>query len=102
MLQMDQFHAWRQSGTLISTGHRDRRASGEGMSSGGVLSPLLWNLVADGLLNKLSRQGFRIQGYADDLVILVQGKFNKTVKERMQKALNTVTEWGVNKGLNIT
>jgi hypothetical protein len=41
----------------------------------GVLSPLLWNLVADSLLTITNDLGFCTYGYADDIVIVVQGKF---------------------------
>jgi retron-type reverse transcriptase len=42
-----------------------------GCPQGGVLSPLLWSLVIDKLLNDLDRQGFEVIGIADDLVITV-------------------------------
>lgn len=73
-----------------------------GCPQGGVLSPLLWNLVMDDLLRLLDRNGHRTLGYADDLVILAQGKFNDTVRERMQKALNVVTKWTDKEGLKIS
>ena len=41
----------------------------------GVLSPLLWNLVVDRLLTVTNDLGFNTFGYADDIVIIVQGKF---------------------------
>jgi retron-type reverse transcriptase len=44
-----------------------------GCLQGRVLSPLLWSLVIDKLLNDLDRQGFEVIGFADDLVITVRG-----------------------------
>ncbi|XP_065363259.1 uncharacterized protein LOC135956640 [Calliphora vicina] len=38
-----------------------------GCPQGGVLSPLLWTLVIDELLEELNNLGFRTYGYADDL-----------------------------------
>jgi hypothetical protein len=38
-----------------------------GCLQGGVLSPLLWCLVVDGLIVKFSGSGIYIQGYADDM-----------------------------------
>jgi len=73
-----------------------------GCPQGGVLSPLLWNLVADKLLTATNDLGFSTFGYADDIVIIVQGKFAHTVREIMQKALNVVTKWAVKEGLNIS
>jgi hypothetical protein len=71
-----------------------------GCPQGGVLSPLLWNLVVDKLLAGLNDQGLCAMGYADDIVIIVQGKFTHTVKELMQAALNKVVKWTTKEGLN--
>ena len=46
-----------------------------GCPQGGVLSPLLWCLVVDGLITRLSGSGVFIQGYADDTCLLAVGKF---------------------------
>ena len=64
-----------------------------GCPQGGVLSPLLWCLVLDGLLHTLNEEGAYAQGYADDIAIIVTGKFTSTVKELMQKALGKVERW---------
>ena len=44
------------------------------MSSGGILSPFLWNLVVNSLLEKQANEipGY-LQAFADDLVILAEG-----------------------------
>jgi hypothetical protein len=68
----------------------------------GVLSPLLWNLVVDRLLVETNDLGFSTFGHADDMVIIVQGKFAHTVWELMQGALDVVVKWGVKEGLNIS
>jgi hypothetical protein len=61
-----------------------------GCLQGGVVSPLLWNLVVDRFLTITNDLGFNTFGYADDIVIVVQGKFAHTVREIMQEALNVV------------
>ena len=73
-----------------------------GCPQGGVLSPLLWNLVVDRLLTLTNDLGFNTFGYADDIVIIVQGKFTHTIREVMQNALNVVVKWTVKEGLNIS
>ena len=73
----------------------------KGCPQGGVLSPLLWSLVVDDLLVMLEGDGFKVQGYADDVAILIGGKFEETVSERLQVALNIVSRWCVGIGLNI-
>ena len=60
---------------------------------GGVLSPLLWNLVVDRILSVTNDVGFNTFGYADDIVITVQGKLAYTVRDVMQQALNVVVKW---------
>jgi hypothetical protein len=73
-----------------------------GCPQGGVLSPLLWNLVVDRLLTAANDLGFNTFSYADDIVIIVQGKFPHTVREIMQEALNVMVKWAVKEGLNIS
>jgi hypothetical protein len=45
----------------------------------GVLSLLLWCLVVDELIARLSRGGVYTQGYVDDFCLLAVGKFPNTV-----------------------
>ena len=63
-----------------------------GCPQGGVLSPLLWNLDFDRLLTNTNDLGFSTFGYADNIIIIVQGKFAHTVREIMQEALNVVVK----------
>jgi hypothetical protein len=51
-----------------------------GCPQGGVLSSLLWNLVADRLSTTTNDLGFSTFGSADDIVIIVHGKFVHTVR----------------------
>jgi hypothetical protein len=46
-----------------------------GCSQGGGLFPLSWNFVVDRLLIVSNDLGFNTFGYANDTVIIVQGKF---------------------------
>jgi hypothetical protein len=73
-----------------------------GCPQGGVLSPLLWNLVADRLLTITNDLGFCTYGYADNIVIIVHGKFAHTVRDIMEEALNVVAKCAANEGLNIS
>jgi hypothetical protein len=67
----------------------------------GVPLPLLWNMVADSLLNRLGNCNCFVQGFADDVVILISGKFLSTICDLMQGALNCVQNWCGVKGLNV-
>lgn len=64
-----------------------------GCPQGGVLSPILWNLVMDSLLVRLNDSGLYSLGYADDLLILLVGKFESSLCELMNTALAIVAEW---------
>ena len=59
-----------------------------GCPQGRVLSPLMWSLVVNDLLYELESNGFESVGYADDLVIMIRGKDDRTISERMQMALD--------------
>lgn len=72
-----------------------------GCPQGGVLSPLLWSIVVNDLLEKLGAEGFEVIGFADDIVIIVRGKFDDTISSRMQLALNYTLQWCRQEGLNI-
>jgi ribonuclease HI len=72
-----------------------------GCPQGGVLSPLLWSLVIDELLTNLEDRGYEVIGFADDLVIIVRGKDDSLLSDRIQSALNYATNWCRNSNLNI-
>jgi hypothetical protein len=61
-----------------------------GCPQGGVLSPLLWSLVVDDLIRELNNDGYYTVGYADDIAILINGKFPHTVSEVLQSVLYSV------------
>jgi hypothetical protein len=66
-----------------------------------VLSPLLWNMVVDSLVNRLGNCNCFVQGFADDIVILISRKFLSTICDLIQMALNCVKNWCGGKGLNV-
>ncbi|CAB0007833.1 unnamed protein product [Nesidiocoris tenuis] len=72
-----------------------------GCPQGGVLSPLLWLLVADGLLTLLVEQGFEVAGYADDLAVIIRGRFDSTLSERVQVGLDLIQRWCDGEGLTL-
>ena len=71
-----------------------------GFPQGGVLSALMWILVADGLLSLNSVRYFA-QEFADDFSALVISKYLRTVCEVMQAALNRVQRWCEDHGLSV-
>jgi ribonuclease HI len=73
----------------------------KGCPQGGVLSPLLWTLVVDELLDDLEKEGIYCQAYADDGTILVEGMDLATVCRLIESGLRTVSTWCAGKGLSI-
>jgi hypothetical protein len=59
-------------------------------------------MVADSLmLNWLGNCNCFVQGFADDVIILISGKFFSTICDLMQRALNCVQNWCGEIGLNV-
>ena len=71
----------------------------EGCPQGGVLSSLLWNLVADELLRILDREKIFAVAYADDFALLVKGKFEEVLPNIIERALRLAREWFQEKSL---
>jgi hypothetical protein len=87
-----------------SQSHLKERLEGSvarGCPQGGVLSPLLWSLVMDELVEGLNEKGCCTLGYADDIAILVSGRFPYTVSELLQEALSMVQQWLIELSLSI-
>jgi hypothetical protein len=79
-----------------------RFAISRGCPEGGVLSPILWCLVVDDLLDRLSDSGVFLQGYAYDLRFLTVDKILSTVSGPMQLALSTVEKRRNEVGISVT
>lgn len=75
--------------------------AGGGCPQGGVLSPLLWATLVDELLVQLTQADFECLGYADDVVIIVKGRFASVVSDRMQQAINITEKWCKKEKLSI-
>jgi hypothetical protein len=58
-------------------------------------------MIAESLLNRLGSCNCFVQGFADDVVVLISGKFLSTICDLMQRALNCVQNWCGEKGLNV-
>ncbi|XP_055714217.1 uncharacterized protein LOC129808462 [Phlebotomus papatasi] len=82
-------------------GSRLSAAVSNGCSQGGVLSSLLWTMVVNSLLVQLNSANAYTQGYADDVCIVIRGKFLSTLCELMQRALTIVEEWCGSSGLRV-
>ena len=59
---------------------------GKGVIQGGVLSPTLFLIMFNDLLNELEEAGFDIFAYADDLAIVGQGMDNLSTAIRITES----------------
>ena len=59
-----------------------------GCPQGEILLPLMWNLTVDKLQWDLNEAGYYSIGFADDIAIVIRGKFPSTVSEVLQNAVN--------------
>ncbi len=78
------------------------RALTKGTPQGGVLSPILWNLAFDSLLQKFDKGTVEIFGYADDACLITTAHDPKIARKRMQDAVNKCTAWGDKQGLRFS
>jgi hypothetical protein len=58
-----------------------------------VLSPLLWDMVVNSLLNQLGNYNCLLQGFANYVIILISGKFLSTVCDAKGIKLCTNLVW---------
>jgi len=77
------------------SGEIRNRTVERGCPQGGVLSPLLWNMVVDEILSlmRLNIPQVHSQGFADDLSLYSTGVDLGIVRGHMQAAINMVSEW---------
>ncbi|GJQ85720.1 hypothetical protein Trydic_g13409 [Trypoxylus dichotomus] len=75
--------------------------STRGTPQGGVCSLLMWSLVVDEQLNRLTAFGVHCIGYADDIAIIAKGKFEGIICELIQMSLRITSVWSYTVGLSI-
>lgn len=73
----------------------------KGCPQGGVLSPLIWIMIADELLIDLNKSKYHTVGYADDFTITVRGRFIGPVYDRMAEALRIVKKFTERTGFSV-
>jgi ribonuclease HI len=84
-------------------GCKRQREVGRGCPQGGVLSPLLFVMVVDDLLNLLSREekAVMLVSFSDDLTLTIVGFDPGTMRQIMQRTLNRVSQWCETNDLSI-
>ena len=67
---------------------------------GGVISPL-WNLVINEILSSIEGTGVKVVAYADDVVLLIGGKFLQAISDLMELDLAKLSTWARRNGLGV-
>jgi len=73
-----------------------------GTPQGGVLSPLMWNLAFDGLLELFDEGPVKACGYADDASLVISGANPHYMVCHMQTAIDKALQWGQAHGLEFS
>jgi ribonuclease HI len=85
--------------TTDINGVKARRKLTKGTPQGGVLSPVVWNLAFDELLDIFKTGPVKIVGFADDAALLITGPDPVTLAGLGQTAVNKAVNWGKSNGL---
>lgn len=78
------------------------RKTSQGCPQGGILSPLLWNMVLDSLLSTLRAERTFAQAYADDIVGHFTGIDPPTLVDLAQNFLSRAHKWAGENGLKLS
>ena len=78
------------------------RSVTKGVPQGGILSPLLWNIVIDTLLELFTMDPTFAQAFADDIVLMINGSDAESLLGLMNRALRKIKEWGEKHKLNFS
>ncbi|GBP92381.1 Putative 115 kDa protein in type-1 retrotransposable element R1DM [Eumeta japonica] len=71
-----------------------------GCPQGSICGPFIWNLMMDSLLRQLQHE-FKLCAYADDLLILVEGRSRADLENLGERAMRVVSEWGQGVGVEV-
>ena len=87
--------------TLSGTGKTRRLV--KGTPQGGVLSPILWNLAFDSLLDLFTGDPqIETRGYADDACLVIANQDPRYMEERIQRSLHRANSWAKRCGLKLS
>lgn len=83
-------------------GKIELRQLNTGTQQGSAISPTLWVVAFDGLLELVNTEGFHGVGFADDALILIAGPDPGTLVEKMNRKMKEVEKWASEAGLSFS
>ncbi|KAJ2939998.1 hypothetical protein O0L34_g14030 [Tuta absoluta] len=81
--------------TVRYGGETYTKATNKGCVQGSIGGPILWNVLLNPLLNILESEGHYVQAFADDVVMVFDGKTAQHIQRQANAALEHVRVWGV-------
>lgn len=74
-------------------GARHTKELTKGCPQGSILGPLLWNIIFEDFLSQDFGDDVHVVAYADDAMLIIQGRSRVDLETRAARALRTVEEW---------
>jgi len=87
--------------TTLGTSTQTRLVD-RGTPQGGVLSPLLWNIAVNKLIQILEGGCCKKVARADDVAIIFNTKYLQTLCDLMTAKLKILSEWTIKDGLGVS
>ena len=87
--------------SLLVEAHRSANVQ-KGGPQGGVLTPVLWNLVIDELLTDTHLDPVLKTGYADDVTAIASGPAPDTLRDLLQGFISRAVAWAERCGLRLS
>ena len=74
-------------------GARHTKELTKGCPQGSILGPLLWNIIFEDFLTQDFGDDVHVVAYADDAMLVIQGRSRVDLENRAARGLRTVEEW---------
>lgn len=87
---------------IIESAGEVHKVVSKGCPQGSVLGPCLWNLIFDELINLISTWGCEPIAYADDLVVLIQGRSRLDLQQKAQDIVIKIESWCLERRLQLS
>ena len=77
-----------------------QRGVSRGCPQGSVCGPIIWNMMMDVLLQQLELR-CEACAYADDLLLLIEGRNRRELEVKASSLMEIVREWGLSAGVQV-
>lgn len=78
------------------------RNAERGCPQGSICGPVIWNMMMDNLLNVLRSENIKHVAYADDLLLIIDGRSRTATEQAACTALQYAVNWGAQVGVDVS